>query len=342
MKKISISLLALCLSFACLLCGCTLFDQYEEESVIIIEQIRTTTAASKDAATTNTSTATTVATTKASAATTTTTAAATTTSAPATTTTTFNFPSGEAMIQELKGLNVLAIGDSLFRGHAETIGEKVWVNRMAIQCNWNITNLGIGGMTMSLTAANEINNRRSIYDKLFNTTEFVYGTSTSTYYQYGNTQKTPEEVDVIILEGGCNDFAKINSVPLGTVDSKDYGTFLGAWNLVTEKLMKDYPNAAIIFLTTWELDWTDRPDGISSMQYSTSVKTLYEANYAFRKRITLIDMGNPAVSGANMIDKNWRNEYAYDRFHLKENGMNIVCTNMLPHIWKALKETGTI
>ncbi len=268
---------------------------------------------------------------------TTTTGSTTTTIA---TTTTAPLPSVDVMKQDLNGLNVLALGDSLFRGTTpEPVGEQVWINQLAAQCNWNITNLGIGGMTVSLTAANKTNNKQSMYDKLFNTTDFVYGTNNKTYYKAGNTDKSADEVDVIFLEGGCNDYTPKNGVPLGTVYSQDEGTFLGAWNLITEKLKNDYPNATIIFLTTWELDdWTKRDDGVTALEYSTSVKRLYEELYASDDRVALIDMGDPDVSGAQMNKKAWRNQYAQDRLHLKVEGMNVVCTNMLPHIWQTLKD----
>lgn len=252
-------------------------------------------------------------------------------------------PSTEEMIKDLNGLNVLALGDSLFRGTSpEPIGEQVWINRLAIQCDWNITNLGWGGMTVSYTDANRLNDTESMYDKLFNTNDYVYGTKNSSFYNYGDTDKSAEEVDVIFLEGGSNDYNAKNNVPLGGVDSDTKDTFLGAWNLIAQKLMNDYPNAAIIFLTTWELELNTRSDKVTSLAYSTSIKTLYESNYSFKKKVTLIDMGNPDVSGAYMEDGDWRNKYAFDRYHLNNEGMKIVGDNMLPHIWRALKETKVI
>lgn len=357
MKRSLIVFLVACLCFCVMLSGCAGSEQQEEMSNMseTHEQVSTTSSAATGNTTTSSSSTTT--TKKPSSSTTTaqkpsssTKKTTTTTTKITTTTTAIPLPSTEKMVQDMKGLNVLAFGDSLFRGTAanankgtpDVTGEKVWINRLAKQCDWNITNLGIGGMTVSLTAANKANNKHSMYDNLFNKTDFVFGSSNSTYYQSGDTNKPASEVDVIFLLGGANDYSADNNVPLGKVNSKDQGTFLGAWNLITEKLMKDYPNASIIFLTSWELDLNNRKDGITSMQYSTSIKDLYEENYAFRKRITLIDMGNPAVSGAQMTNKAWRDQYSFDRLHLKEEGMKVVCSNMLPHIWRALKETETL
>ncbi len=362
MKKNFIVFMAVCLSFFVLLCGCTASNQEEEMSVIVITRVSRQTTNTSGTMSTSTSSNGSSSTTAATSSTTTATSSATaatssktskepssTTSTTTTTTTTIALPSTDEMIKDMKGLNVLALGDSLFRGTAasgtapDTTGEKVWINRLAKQCDWNITNLGIGGMTVSLTAANKANNKQSMYDNLFNKTDFVFGTTNSTYYKYGNTNKPASEVDVIFMLGGANDYDPQKNIPMGTVSSKDKGTFMGAWNLITDKLMQDYPNAAIIFLTSWDLDdWTSRADGITCRQYFSGVKKVYEENYAHRKRVTLIDMGNPAVSGAQMNNKTWRSQYAFDRLHLKEEGMNVVRSNMLPHIWKALKETGTL
>lgn len=343
MKYISLLVaLCLCLSFA----GCT-EESSEEEVIVLTRTYQTTQNTTTEKADTTKADAVTSSTKNAASSATGSSATSSSSAASSSTVSSVSLPSVDVMKQDLNGLDVLALGDSLFRGtttpEPKTTGEKVWINRLAKQCNWNITNLGIGGMTVSLTAANETNNKQSMYDKLFNTTDFVFGTANSTYYQDGDTKKSAADVDVIFLEGGCNDYTPQNNVPLGTVYSKDEGAFLGAYNLITDKLKKDYPNAVIVFLTTWELDdWTKRNDGVTSRRYSTSVKTLYEELYATDKRVALIDMGDPAVSGAQMNTASWRAEHAFDRFHLKEAGMNVVCENMLPHIWQVLKDKHVI
>ena len=107
--------------------------------------------------------------------------------------------------------------------------------------------------------------------------------------------------------------------------------------------MEDYPNATIVFLTTWRLgpqarDW----DTLTSIEYSESVIDLYNEKYAENPRIALIDAGNPEVSGVDILDSNWRKTYSTDSYHLKDTGMAIMADHMLPLLWQILKNTGKI
>ena len=264
-----------------------------------------------------------------------------------------------AMNKDLEGLNVLALGDSLFSGTDKgTPGcsrDSQWVNLLGRTHGWTLTNLGIGGMTVSYTENNYTTkqHKSSMYDWLFNDiNDFRWGTSLNTnsgtikypgtdysynyYFNCGDfTGKTAEDVDLIFLEGGCNDYGTEIAAPLGTIDSTDPGTFLGAWNCIVEKLHEQYPNATIIFITTWYLGNQSRPnDTLTSMEYSTSINRLYDTYYASCDYVQIIDAGNPAVSGVDMRNSTWRNEYSNDAYHLKNNGMEFMANNMLPYIWE--------
>lgn len=264
-----------------------------------------------------------------------------------------------AMHKDLQGLNVLALGDSLFSGTDKgTPGcdrEGQWVNLLGRTHDWTLTNLGIGGMTVSFTDKNYNTAQRksSMYDWLFNDiNDFRWGTSLNTnsgslkypgtsysynyYFNCGDfTGKTAEDVDLIFLEGGCNDYGTEIAAPLGTLDSTDPATFLGAWNCIVAKLHEQYPNATIIFITTWYLGNQSRPnDTLTSIEYSTSINKLYDEYYASCDYVQIIDAGNPAVSGVDMRNVEWRTEYSNDAYHLKNNGMEYMANNMLPYIWE--------
>ncbi len=249
----------------------------------------------------------------------------------------------EQQIEALRGMNVLALGDSLFYGAQTTIGEKQWLNRLGKEASWHLTNLGIGGMTVSLTPNNATAPRDSMYDRMFNTDDFVYGTKNERYYNSGNPSGNPEDVELILLEGGCNDYGSAIAAPLGTVDSRDSGTYLGAWNLITERLLAAYPNAKLVFVTTWNLGGSqDRSagagDNLTSMEFSRSIITLYNEKYASNSRVALIDAGDPAVSGVDMNNTTWRNTYSYDNYHLNDEGMKLMAERMLPLIWEIMRK----
>ncbi|MBQ8309854.1 MAG: SGNH/GDSL hydrolase family protein [Clostridia bacterium] len=245
---------------------------------------------------------------------------------------------------DMNGLNVLAFGDSLFGGTIGYDQSTQWVNKLGVDNEWNLTNLGIGSMTVSWTDRNNVSeygNKNSMYDWMFNgKNDFRWGststhTSPNPFFNTGNISGNPEDVELIILEGGCNDYGTAISAPLGTVDATDPATFLGAWNCVTERLLETYPNATIVFLTTWRLNPQTRTDDtLTSIEFSESVITLYNEKYADNDRIALIDAGNPAVSGVDMLDDEWRNEYSTDSYHLKDTGMAVMADHMLPLLWE--------
>ena len=123
------------------------------------------------------------------------------------------------------------------------------------------------------------------------------------------------------------------------MDSHDPGTFLGAWNCITERLLEEYPNATIVFVTTWRLNPQTRTDDtLTSIEFSESVITLYNEVYASNDRIALIDAGNPNISGVNMLDDDWRTEYSTDYYHLKDTGMEVMADHMLPILWEIVMD----
>lgn len=242
--------------------------------------------------------------------------------------------------KDLKNLNVLAIGDSLFEGVGLGSSNKgaQWINRLAKECGWNLTNLGIGGSTMSYTNANKgTNTRASIYNNVFNNNSFTYGsTSNSLFYNYGKPSGDADDVHVILLEAGSNDYGYKVGTPLGEIGTEDPETFLGAWNAVTKKLLEDYPNAIIIFIPTWENVDQTRADGALAIPYTQSVLDLYREVYADNPRVYAICAGAPGVSGVDIMNDTWRASYcvsATDRYHLNADGMKIMAEHMLPLIW---------
>ncbi len=248
----------------------------------------------------------------------------------------------EQMQYDLNSLNVLALGDSLFTGSDQTTGKDVWINSIGKDCFWNITNLGIGGATISYDP-NRTATNASIYKLLFNDETYKFGSrENSQFYNSGSTVKPKEAVDVILLEAGSNDYGTKVQAPMGTVDSDDPATFLGAWQLVTEELLRQYPNAIVIFITAWENNNQTREDGANAIEYTSSVVTLYDEVYADNDRVYLIDAGDPDVSGVNMRSPGFKSFYAYDAFHLNDEGMALMAKNMLPLIWDVIKNQAKI
>lgn len=246
-------------------------------------------------------------------------------------------------VASLYGLNVLAIGDSLFDGDYLD-GKKQWIGLLATECKWNLTNLGHDGWTVAYNPqayADGQNVRNSMYDYLFNHSDiYRFGGSNASHTRGKLYDKTAADVDLILLEGGVNDYGW--NIPLGTVDDTDGSTLLGAWKLMLDKLLADYPNAQLVFVTSWYVEASKTVNGETRqrMDYVChGIKSLIETHYADETRLTLIEAGDPAVSGIDMGSYSFRMTYAKntsDTNHLNEKGMVLMQNFMRRELWSLL------
>ena len=171
-----------------------------------------------------------------------------------------------------------------------------------------------------------------MYDHLINDVNYKYGSSS--YYNFGNTaSKSAEDVDLILLEGGTNDFGW--GIPFGTVSDRTGSTYLGALNLMIDTLLERYPNATVVLVTSWHSTDSRRMDFVAN-----GMKSIKETNYANNSRVTVLDAGAESVSGVDMTSKTFLSSYAKngtDINHLNAEGMKLVAENLLAEIWKLMK-----
>lgn len=250
------------------------------------------------------------------------------------------------MKADLEGLNVLAMGDSTFAGDA--LGwQYQWINWLASEMNWNLTNLADGGMSISYR---EGQTQGSIVNRLFTEAEYKYGGTTvedpSKPWRFstpGAVGKSADAVDLILLTAGFNDYggaglyAKVGEL---TPENRDTETFIGAWNVVLEELLKTYVNAKIVIINQWHLDTAyaseARGDDLTCYAFTNSIKDMYELHYYKNDRIHLLDSGDTDISGCYMMDYDFRVLYSRkpeDVFHLNKDGMAIMKNAVLPFIW---------
>jgi lysophospholipase L1-like esterase len=239
----------------------------------------------------------------------------------------------QKQIASMNGMDVLAIGDSLFGGHSLADGEQ-WLEILAARCGWNLSNLGANGWTVTKNDkayADPSQIRASMYDRLMNDTNYKFGSTK--FYRYGSfTGKTASDVDVIFLEGGWNDFNW--GMPLGTASDTVGSTYMGAVNSMVKKLLETYPNAKVVLITSWHTGGT-RADGAQRMDFvANGMKEVYSTNYADNDRVLLIDAGNPDVAGIHMGDATWSAQYAMDSAHLNAEGMKVMADSMQTLIWR--------
>ena len=249
----------------------------------------------------------------------------------------------EQMQKDMKDLCVLAIGDSTFWGD-QYAWEYQWINWMAKDCDWALSNISHGGESISYR---ETQNQTSIVNRLFNEPEYKFGGSNSSVspYRYTNEKalgRSAEEVDLILITAGHNDFGGASIyAPRGelTLENRDISTYIGAWNVVLEELLVRYPNAKIVIVNQWYLTSTasaQRGDDLTRYEFTNSIAEMYRKYYYSYDRIHLLEAGDPRISGVDMTDADFRAKYSRnpgDQFHLNPEGMKIMKDAMLPYIW---------
>lgn len=212
-----------------------------------------------------------------------------------------------AYYTELEGKKYLFIGDSYFAGNGV---EKsfVWPGILGTKYSATIYNHGINGSTMS---------------------EYSGGKEPMCV-RYNNINV--DSPDVIVLEGGTNDFNR--RVPLGDNTTRSTTTFKGALRTTIEGLYRKYPGALVICVTCWRTDRTNA-DNRTQLEYAQAMVDLCNA------------MGVPVIdarddnTGVRMTDAAFRSSYCMngdDTSHLNKEGMKIAFPFFEEKIAAAIRE----
>ena len=147
----------------------------------------------------------------------------------------------------LSGLTVNALGDSYFAGDGIEKGE-VWLSLLGSKYNMSMNNYGKGGSTVS----NKVTTNSPMCERY--------------------TSMSNNNADIILLEGGRNDFNK--DVAIGETDSYDTTTFSGALNVTIEGLKEKYPNAMIVCISNW--NFPDEKFGRVYSDYAGAMEAVAE------------------------------------------------------------------
>ena len=201
----------------------------------------------------------------------------------------------------LERLTINALGDSYFEGQGLP-AEQVWLSLLDAKYNMNMNNYGKGGSTIS----NYVTDKRPMCERY--------------------TQMADNDPDIILFEGGRNDFNK--GVPIGSVDSHDTKTFSGALNVTIEGLKAKYPNAMIICISNWNFPGSS--SGLTYASYANAMESV-----AKKQGVYFIKACDPKVSGIDMSSESFRKEYSMktsDISHLNYDGMKIAMSHFEPII----------
>lgn len=201
----------------------------------------------------------------------------------------------------LEGLTVNALGDSYFDGQGLNQKTEVWLGLLASEYKLKMNNYGKGGSTVS----NYVTDKKPMCVR---------------YADMPNNN-----ADIILLEGGRNDFNK--NVPIGLANSKDTKTFSGALNVIIEGLKEKYPDAMIVCISNWNFPGTSSI-GLRYDDYAGAMEAVARAQGVY-----FIKACDPNVSGIDMKNEAFRAKYCIkssDISHLNADGMKIALEHFAP------------
>lgn len=194
----------------------------------------------------------------------------------------------------LEGITINALGDSYFAGNGLNQAY-VWPQLLATKYNALLNNYGKNGSTVT----NYITTKNPMCERY--------------------TQMTTS-ANIILIEGGRNDYN--NAVPIGTVDSYDTTTFMGALNTIVKGVREANPNAMIVLVTNWKFGGTHSTSGLTYADYANAMLAVAEAQGVYS-----INASDPNVVGVDMSNAEFRAQYsmsATDVSHLNLQGMMYV------------------
>ena len=186
------------------------------------------------------------------------------------------------------GGNLCAIGDSLTAVYYKSEAES-WVHLIAQWNNMRYTNLGISGNPMA---------KSDSYTENQCMAERVDDLNSNEYFTH------------IFVMGGANDYNF--SIPIGTNTDSQITTFKGAINHIISTLTAKYPQAKIVFGTTYRrtANYSDKPYADAMLEVC--------------KLHSIPCLNNYEDSGVQFFDANWMNVFgaskALGNNHLNASG----------------------
>ena len=194
-----------------------------------------------------------------------------------------------------KGKTINFIGDSLLGGH--TLGlDPVWCRLLADKNDMQHINYGSNGSTMS----------------------DCKGGAKAIVKRY--VEMADNDPDIVVFEGGRNDYNKCAVIDDGTEDET---TYCGALITLVKGFRKKYPRAVLIGVTFWKVNDVPNKEGVSCNEYTRAMmRTLDELGVAY------VDATDTSKCPIDMTDRENRVKYCLegpgDVCHLNVQGFKDV------------------
>ena len=179
----------------------------------------------------------------------------------------------------LQGKTIVALGDSLFHGSKDCVGN-TWLEMMARRNDMTLYNYGKNGCTVALQSVEER----------------PYAPMCVSYADMA------DGADYVVVLGGAND-RRLN-IEIGEDDSTDATTFCGALNVLIEGITAKYPKARILFMTNYNRYMSKSKIGLSDIDYVEAMKRV-----CARWSIPCFDnYHNCGISFQNPAQRAWMDE----------------------------------
>lgn len=207
----------------------------------------------------------------------------------------------------LDNKTVMILGDSYSAGYGVEPGRS-WPELLASRYSLTLFNYAISGSTLSSTPEG----LRPMVDRV--------------------DAMSSEPADIIIVQGGSNDFAK--DVPIGEPDSRDAATAMGALNRILDELESSHPEARVVCFTPWISEGETNSLGVTTAAYSAAMLELCE-----NRGIPCFDATNAEENGIHMEDEAFRRAFCIsprDHWHLNAGGQALIAGSFARWLNKTL------
>jgi len=134
----------------------------------------------------------------------------------------------------------------------------------------------------------------------------------------------PEEMDIVVVFGGTNDFG-IGNDPIGNGRDCSADTFCGALNLLMEGLKKKYENAVIVFITPLHRKNEKIPNAFTKAFFVEYIDAIRKQ--ANEHGIQLLDLY--AAESLQPTDKYFDSLIRADGIHPNDAGHQIIAMELI-------------
>lgn len=209
--------------------------------------------------------------------------------------------SGDRLGTVLEGRSIMFLGDSLMAGYGLDDYRQSWCSMLGSAYGMVTTNNAISASTIGVSS--------------------TYGYQPGGCYEpYCQRALPAGDFDVILVAGCGNDW--YCEIPLGSdLGSRNTGTLIGAMNVLIDRLQTAYPDALVLFVTSWNSTGAKNGLGYTTADYNNTFIKVCQ-----NRGIPCFRACDTSVSGIDASSSAFRKQYFLtetDYWHLNARGQKL-------------------